>query len=207
MKDKGATVRMRPFDAATMDFKPILMKLKVQDRPEAMVMIGYENDYVGILRAAKIIKPEVRIAVAAWSLAIQKMATEFPDLVDHVCGGSTLSYPPQFKDGEAREFADTYHRMFNKYPDFQSVFGYVQAALLFDALSRAADAGHLDRQGIIDALHKTDKVTLIGRVRFDEHGDNADFAQRIAQHQNGKINLVWPAAAATGELILPARSW
>ena len=44
-----------------------------------IAMIGYENDYVGILRAAKVLKPDVKAMVGVWSLATSKMQDDFPN--------------------------------------------------------------------------------------------------------------------------------
>jgi branched-chain amino acid transport system substrate-binding protein len=54
---KGVKVGMHSFDPAITDFKPIINKIKLQDRSEFILMVGYENDYVGILRAARVLKP------------------------------------------------------------------------------------------------------------------------------------------------------
>ena len=204
---KGVKVTMHAFDPATNDFKPIVHKIKLQDRPEAIAMIGYENDYVGILRAAKVLKPDIKTISGVWSLATSKMAQEFPDLMENVSGTSTLSYPAEFTTSEAKEFAETYQKMFNKAPDYLGIFGYVQSKLLFDAAARAADAGTLDKGGIAGELRKTVTDTVIGKVRFDENGDNPEFTHRMGQHQAGKVVLVWPADAATGKMKYPGLPW
>ncbi|MCR6631460.1 MAG: ABC transporter substrate-binding protein [Magnetospirillum sp.] len=142
---KGMKVTLHPFDPSITDFKPIVHKIKLQDRPEAIAMIGYENDYVGVLRAAKVLKPEIKIISGVWSLATAKMWQEFPDLMEGVCGTSTLSYPAEFTTPEAKEFAETYQRMFNKAPDYLGIFGYVQSKLLFEAVARAQDTGTIDK--------------------------------------------------------------
>ena len=204
---KGVKVTMHAFDPATNDFKPIIHKIKLQDRPEAIAMIGYENDYVGILRAAKILKPDIKTITGVWSLATSKMAQEFPDLMENVSGTSTLSYPAEFTTQEAKDFAETYQKMFNKAPDYLGIFGYVQSKLLFDAAARAADAGTLDKGGIATELRKTVTDTVIGKVRFDQNGDNPEFTHRMGQHQGGKVVLVWPADAATGKIKYPGLPW
>jgi branched-chain amino acid transport system substrate-binding protein len=79
-------VTAHAFDPAISDFKPIINKIKLQDKPEVIAMIGYENDYVGILRAARVLKPAVKAMVGVWSLATPKMAADFPDLVPNVYG-------------------------------------------------------------------------------------------------------------------------
>lgn len=205
--EEGKRVTMHPFDPSVTDFKPILNKIKLRDKPEAIAMIGYENDYVGILRAAKVMKPDVKAIAGVWSLATPKMWADFPDLMQDVYGTSTLSYPAEFKTPEERTFAETYQRMFHKEPDYLGVFGYVQSMLLFEAAARAADAGTLGQGGIADELRRTDTPTLIGTVRFDAHGDNVNFSHRMGQHQDGKIVLVWPPEAATGQPVFPAVPW
>ena len=204
---KGVKVTLHAFDPSTNDFKPIIHKIKLQDRPEAIAMIGYENDYVGILRAAKVLKPDIKTIDGVWSLATPKMWQEFPDLMDGVVGTSTLPYPTEFTTPEAKEFAETYQRLYNKAPDYLGVFGYVQSKLLFDAAARAQDAGTIDKGGIAAELRKAETVTLIGKVRFDDSGDNPEFTHRMGQHQGGKVVLVWPAEAANGKIKFPAVPW
>jgi branched-chain amino acid transport system substrate-binding protein len=43
-----AKVVLHPFDPAITDFKPIINKIKLQDKPEVILMSAYENDYAGI---------------------------------------------------------------------------------------------------------------------------------------------------------------
>lgn len=206
-KATGVKVTLHAFDPSTTDFKPIVHKIKLQDRPEAIAMIGYENDYVGILRAAKVLKPEIKTISGVWSLATAKMWQEFPDLMEGVSGTSTLSYPAEFNTPEAKEFAETYQRLYNKAPDYLGVFGYVQSKLLFDAAARAQDAGSIDKGGIAEELRKSNAQTVLGLVRFDANGDNPEFTHRMGQHQNGKVALVWPADAATAKMNFPAVPW
>lgn len=204
---KGVTVTMHEFDGATSDFKPLINKVKLQDRPDVVAMVGYENDYVGILRAAKVLKPNVKAMVGVWSLATSQMAKEFPDLMENVHGTSMLPYPVEFTQPEALEFAATYKKLFNKEPDYLGQFGYVQTRLLIDAILRADAAGTLASGGLPDELRKTDAQTLIGRVTFDAKGDNPNFTHRMGQHQGGKVVLVWPKEFANGAMRFPATPW
>jgi branched-chain amino acid transport system substrate-binding protein len=204
---KGVTVTMHEFDGATSDFKPLINKVKLQDRPDVVAMVGYENDYVGILRAAKVLKPDVKAMVGVWSLATSQMAKEFPDLMENVHGTSMLPYPVEFTQPEALEFAATYKKLFNKEPDYLGQFGYVQTRLLIDAILRADAAGTLAGGGLPEELRKTDAQTLIGRVTFDAKGDNPNFTHRMGQHQGGKVVLVWPKEFANGAMRFPATPW
>jgi branched-chain amino acid transport system substrate-binding protein len=208
LKAKGVKVTVHPFDPAITDFKPILHKIRLQDRPDVLAMIGYENDYVGILRASQVLKPDVRAVVGVWSLATEQMAKEFPDLTEYVFGTSTLPYPPKFDASDAQKFASVCKELYGKSPDYLGVFGYVQTRLLLDAMVRAEEAGTLDKPGgLAEELRKTDTKTLIGRARFDESGDNPAFAHRMGQHQKDEVVLVWPPDEATGKMIYPAKPW
>lgn len=207
MTAKGIKVTSHAFDPAITDFKPIINKVKLQDKSDVLLMSGYENDYVGIIRAAKVLKPPVKSVVGLWSLAVPKMATDFPDLMPNVIGTAMLPYPVEYKDVEGKQFADTYKRMFNKDVDYLSQFGYVKASLLFEAIARSADNGTLKKGGLSDELRKTNRNTLIGQVSFDANGDNPNFQQRMGQHESGKIVIVSPAGDATGKLKFPAVPW
>jgi branched-chain amino acid transport system substrate-binding protein len=204
---KGIKVAMHAFDPAITDFKPIINKIKLQDRSEFVVMSGYENDYVGILRAARVLKPNVKGMAGVWSLATPKMAADFPDLMPKVYGTAVLPYPVAFSTPDGKEFADTYRKLFNKEPDYLGQFGYVQSMLLFEAIARAADKGTLQKNGVAEEMRKTDRQTLIGRVQFGENGDNKNFTQRMGQHQGKQVVLVWPKDAATGKPLYPGVPW
>ncbi|QFQ89830.1 ABC transporter substrate-binding protein (plasmid) [Paracoccus kondratievae] len=204
---EGKKVTLHPFDPSIADFKPVLHKIKLQDRPEAIAMVGYENDYVGIIRAAKVLKPDAKAIMGTWSLATPKMWQDFPDLMNNVYGTAPLPYPAQFNTPEEQTFAEAYKEMHNKEPDYLGIFGYVQGLLLFNAVAEAYDAGTLNSGGVQDALRKTEHDTLIGKVIFDESGDNTNFAHRMAQHQDGAVAIVWPKESATAEARFPAVPW
>jgi branched-chain amino acid transport system substrate-binding protein len=204
---KGVKTTLHPFDPAITDFKPIINKVKLQDKPDVIAMVGYENDYVGIIRAAKVLKPDVKAMVGVWSLATSKMYDDFPDLMSNVYGTALLPFPAEFTTPDGKDFAETYKKLFGKEPDYLGQFGYVQSQLLFDAIVRAFDAGTLKSGGVAAELRKTSKDTLIGRVVFDDKGDNPNFAHRMGQHQGGKVVVVWPREYANGKMNFPAVPW
>ncbi|NRR30787.1 ABC transporter substrate-binding protein [Oxalobacteraceae bacterium] len=204
---KGVTAIGHSFDPAITDFKPIVNKIKLQDKSEVILMVGYENDYVGILRAARVLKPQVKAMIGAWSLATPKMAAEFPDLMPNVYGTALLPFPATFETADGKTFADTYRELYKKDADYLGQFGYVQGMLLFEAIARAADKGSIKKGGVADEMRKTDRDTLIGRVQFSANGDNPNFIHRMGQHQDKKIVIVWPKAQATGKIVYPGVPW
>lgn len=204
---KGVKTVTHSFDPAITDFKPIINKIKLQDKSEIILMVGYENDYVGILRAARVLKPPVKAMIGVWSLATPKMASEFPDLMPNVYGTALLPFPATFDTADGKAFADTYKALYKKEPDYLGQFGYVQSMLLFEAIARAADKGTAKKGGVADELRKTDRETLIGRVQFGANGDNPNFVHRMGQHQGKNIVIVWPKENATGKMVYPGLPW
>jgi branched-chain amino acid transport system substrate-binding protein len=207
LASKGVKATSHSFDPAITDFKPIINKIKLQDKSEAILMVGYENDYVGILRAARVLKPPVKAMIGVWSLATPKMASEFPDLMPNVYGTALLPFPAIFETADGKTFADAYKALYKKEPDYLGQFGYVQSMLLFEAIARAADKGTVKKGGVADELRKTDRDTLIGRVQFAANGDNLNFVHRMGQHQGKNIAIVWPKESATAKMVYPGLPW
>ncbi|WP_417821217.1 ABC transporter substrate-binding protein [Terasakiella sp.] len=207
LSEKGLKVSTHEYDAHVKDFKSIVNKIKLRDRSEAILMVGYESEYVGILRAAKLLKPDVKAMIGVWSLATGKMAKEFPDLMENVYGTAMLPFPVSFNSPKQKLFYEAFKANFKDEPSYLEQFGYVQTRLLGEAIVRAFDKNELNLKGIAEELRKTDEETVSGRVRFDEHGDNPEFVQRVGQHQKGTIPLVWPATSKTGEKVFPGTPW
>lgn len=207
MSAKGINVVMHPFEATTTDFKPLINKIRIVDRPDAVNMIGYENDYVGILRAARVLKPEIKAMVGAWQIATSKMARDFPELVDRTYGTEMLPIPASFTTAEGKAFEASFQSMYRQEPDYLSLYGFTQGMLLFEAIARAEADGTLEQGGIARQLRDTPAETLIGQVQFDARGDNVKFMQNIGQHQRGKIAIVWPERNASGPWEFPGVPW
>lgn len=207
LRAQSVKVTVHMFEPSMTDFKPVVNKIRLQDKPDVMLMIGYENDYIGILRAAKVLKPQLKAVMGAWSLATPKMASEFPDLVNNVIGCAMLPHPAQFGTAEGKAFVDAYVAAYKKEPDYVAEFAFVQSVLLFNAMARAADAGTLKKDGIAAELRAKPQDTLIGKVSFAANGDNPSFLNNMAQIQGDRIVLVWPKERATGKLNFPALPW
>lgn len=209
LKAKGVTTTLHPYDPSISDFKPLINKVKLQDKPDAMAMLGYENDYVGILRAARVLKPDLKAIAAPWAFASPKMAQSFPDLVPNVYGATVLASPADYRSADQRDFSETYQRLFNGASNYQSQTSFVYAQLLFDAIAGAQKAGTLDKGGLADTLRATRRDdTFLGKVSFDARGDNPNYIAHMGQFaRDGKLALVWPADYATAKPVYPGVPW
>lgn len=209
LKAQGVTTTLHAYDSSISDFKPLINKVKLQDKPDAMAMLGYENDYVGILRAARVLKPDLKAIAAPWAFASPKMAQSFPDLVPNVYGATVLSSPADYRSADQRDFSQTYERLFHGPSNYQSQTSFVYGQLLFDAIASAQKAGTLDKGGLADTLRATQRDdTFLGKVSFDARGDNPNYVAHMGQFsRDGKLALVWPASFATAKPAYPGVPW
>lgn len=205
---KNIKVAMHAFDPHTTDFKPILNKVKLQDQPEVLAMVGYENDHLGILRAAKVLKPEVKAIVGPYSTTTSKLASEFPDLVSKIFGFVMLPNPIDTSNREAKEYHETFKKLYKRDGDDSAAqWGYVQALIMCEAIKRADEAGTLAKGGLVDELRKTNRESMLGTIKFDETGDNSAFMTFVGQVQNGQIPVVWPKGVANATPVYPGVPW
>ena len=69
-------------------------------------------------------------------------------------------------------------------------------------------AGVIDDELINDAIHTLEITTVFGNYQVDpETGMQTGKEIYAIQIQDGKREIVWPAEAATAELIFPAPAW
>ena len=127
--------------------------------------------------------------------------------MQNLYGTAVLPYPVTFTTDEGRKLDAVYKETYQREIDYQAVMGYIAASTLFDAIGRAAEKGAPTRDAVIDELRKTDRASIVGRIRFNEAGDNPGFALGIAQHQGGKIVIVSPKERATGVAAFPGVPW
>jgi branched-chain amino acid transport system substrate-binding protein len=78
---------------------------------------------------------------------------------------------------------------------------YALIEILADAIERA---GTLDHDAVRDAIAATDGLeTIIGPITFRDDG-TAEVPNPHMQRIEGGIQLIWPAEAATADLVYPA---
>lgn len=208
LKARGVSVALNVFDPGLTDFKPLINKIKLQDKPDAILLFAYENDYVNILRAARLLKPEVKAVISSWSLLTAQMIADFPTLLPNVYGALNSSMPPIYKSDNQRQFTEKFVELHKTEPSFQSQLAYVQAQVLLEAILRSHERGTLKKAGgLADELRKTNMKTLQGDVRFDEKGNNIASVVGMGQVQDGKVLLIWPPERADGKAIFPAVPW
>lgn len=205
----GVKVMMHAFEPSTTDFTPIINKVRLQDRPEAILMVGYQNDEIGIMRAAKVLKPKIKTLIGTYEVTVPEMIKDNADLAQNVFGLSLLSFPAEFPTPDGKVFAKIHEDLFKGH-DFSYIeeYGYAGAKVLFDAIQHVSAKNEKPTPDNLRAeLAKTDVDTVLGHIRFNSDGLNTEYMQHIGQIQGKKVVIVWPDKLATGKMVYPGLPW
>ena len=173
--------------------------------PDVFIGGGHYNDAVLFLQSTQ----ELGIRPDAMLITV---GPSNPQLVDDL-GASVNGVlgPTQWEPamayegsyfGSAADYADYYESLWGERPVYQAASSTAAALALHLAIEAA---GSLDTDGVRKALRELDVETFYGPIRFDDRGVNVAKAMGTVQVQDGQIVVVAPTAAATGELVYPAR--
>ncbi len=114
-----------------------------------------------------------------------------------------------FKDkffGDSRKFAEYYRSKFTR-PIAYHVAG---AAACIETYVLAMQAAKSTRpEAVRDALAAADYETFYSRIKFTPEGDGDEILMggMIGQVQKGKLEIVYPKAAASAAAVYPAPAW
>lgn len=102
--------------------------------------------------------------------------------------------------GTGADYAERYGARYGEAPTYHAA-GATAAALALQLAIEAA--GSTDTDAVRDALLELDAETFYGPIDFDRRGRNWGKPMGAVQVQDGGLELVTPAAAATAELVYP----
>ncbi|WP_420627048.1 amino acid ABC transporter substrate-binding protein [Candidatus Poriferisodalis sp.] len=173
--------------------------------PDVFVGGGHYNDAVLFLRSAQ----ELGIRTDAMLITV---GPSNPQLVDDLgVSVNGVLGPTQWEPamayegsyfGSAADYADYYESLWGERPVYQAASSTAAALALHLAIEAA---GSLEFDDVREALQELDVETFYGPIRFDDRGVNVAKPMGTVQVQDGQIVVVAPTAAATGELVYPAR--
>lgn len=190
-------VQLAAFPADNTQFTSIIAEAKAKDAeimlidvitPQAitirkqMAAAGYAPKFIDIERGAE---------PAQFVAALGKLA-------DGVVGGGY--WDPSFPFPGAAGLAKSFEAETGQSSSQHIADSYAVAVVMLDAI-RAA--GSTDPAAINAALAKTDKMTVVGPIRFDDT-HTAKLPMVSVQWQGGKTAVIWPEAMATGKILFPA---
>jgi branched-chain amino acid transport system substrate-binding protein len=199
----------------TLDFKPIMTKVKGQ-KPDFLLMVAVSTtDAILMTRHAK----EIGVAPRAFvgfggGFGVADFATELQKMSDYVFSSAAWSGNPN--DPATKAFYEKFEKKYGFRPKEHEVEGYAVIYIIADALKRAKLTGKLeqDREAIRQSLLKTDMTTVFGKVKFgnwegplgDKYTNQNVYSPDhsvLAQWLSGKLLNVYPKANAETEYVFP----
>jgi branched-chain amino acid transport system substrate-binding protein len=210
-----AVVADEAYPVNTLDFKPIMTKVKGTN-PDFVLMVAVATtDAILVTRHAKEMGLTPRAFVGfGGGFGVADFATQLGPLGENVFSSAAWSGNPN--DPKTKAFYDKFHKKYGIWPHEHEVEGYAAIYILADALKRAKLTGNLeaDRDAIRKALLATEMTTVFGKVKFGNYagplGDpytnqNVYSPEHsvMAQWRGGQLLNVWPRAFAETSLVFP----
>ncbi|HTP50508.1 MAG TPA: ABC transporter substrate-binding protein [Anaeromyxobacteraceae bacterium] len=216
LKSKNVpVVAEEAYPVNTLDFKPIMTKVKGTNPDYLLLMAVATTDAILLTRHAKEMGIEPRAFVGfGGGFGVADFASQLGPLAQNVFSSAAWSGNPN--DPRTKAFYDKFHARYGIWPHEHEVEGYAAIFILADAMKRAHLTGNLeaDRDEIRKALAATDMTTVFGKVKFGNWtGPTGDpFTNQniyspehsvLAQWRDGQLLNVWPKAYAETALVFP----
>ena len=199
----------------TLDFKPIMTKVKGTNPDYLLMMAVATTDAILLTRHAK----EIGVAPRAFvgfggGYGVADFATQLGPQAQNVFSSAAWSGNPN--DPKTKAFYEKFHSRYGIWPKEHEVEGYAAIQIIADALRRAKLTGDVarDRDAVRQALPATDTTTVFGKVKFGNWtGPTGDpFTNQniyspehsvLAQWRDGKLLNVYPKAYAETDMVFP----
>ncbi|WP_162934988.1 branched-chain amino acid ABC transporter substrate-binding protein [Pseudomonas cavernae] len=179
----GSITSLSGLNATDMDFSSTITALK-QQQPD-VIYLGFVMPQLALFAkqaqelglTAKLIMPD-----GGYTDELMKLGGNGAE-------GALVSFqaPPYDSSPELRELRALYSKTFNSDPGPQTVYGWVQAQILANAMQNADE---LSRTAILEELRKTDLDTALGHIKFDDKGGISSGGLYLYQVEGGKFKLV-----------------
>ena len=212
---KVPIVNDEAYPVNTLDFKPVMTKVKSQN-PDFLLLVAVSTtDAILLVRHAKEIGVTPRAFVGfGGGFGVADFTTELGPLSENVFSSAAWSGNPN--DAATKAFYKKFYDKYKFYPKEHEVEGYGVIYILADALKRAKLTGKLegDREAIRQALLKTDMTTVFGKVKFgnyagplgDKYTNQNIYSPEhsvLAQWKGGKLLNVYPKSNAEIDYVFP----
>ncbi|MBN9582881.1 MAG: ABC transporter substrate-binding protein [Afipia sp.] len=190
------------FDTSTSDFSPLFAKVKASGAQYLIVILSHASSDVFVKQWH-----DAQVPVPIGGIDVKSQDADFFTRVGGKALGETvglfaIAAPLTPK---TMPFWNEFVKRFGTAPVYTGVGAYDAVHVYADAVRRA---GSVAPDAVIKELEKTDYVGIAGKIQFDDTHDvktgpglqNLLFAQ---WQKDGARIVVWPKAAATGQMIPP----
>jgi branched-chain amino acid transport system substrate-binding protein len=188
-----------PHPTPTRDFNNVALKIKAQN-PDLVIPANYYNEYVLLARTMQQqrVRPKGIYSVLGGAASSYKFVKEFPEAAQYIMDCNHWFDPKNPKALELRKKVEAQGQFYT----YEVFMNYSCVLLVADALQRA---GAADRAKLITALESstfTGHVMPYGPTKF-VNGQNQGAAPVNTQVQGNDIQVIFPAAFASGKPVFP----
>jgi branched-chain amino acid transport system substrate-binding protein len=200
------TVYYKVYPAETTDYTPIALGV-IASKADVVIAGTHLPDITAFIQdfRQQHYTPKMLIATAG-----PDQGSQFSDAVGAGNTEGTLVpngwYPKLDALGNA-DFVAAYVAKYGGTPDLVSVDaaeGYSVGQVVAQAVAKV---GSLDNAAIIKELHSDTFQSIQGTAKFDSTGQNTAAVAYLFQWQSNALQVVFPAADATGQLEYPKPDW
>jgi branched-chain amino acid transport system substrate-binding protein len=191
------TVYYQVYDPSTTNFDSIATAI-AHDRPQMIIQGAVADDGAQFVRSLQKIDYNPKILFQtnaptdeAYPSAIGGTASA-NGVFTAQSWSSTATYPGN------QGFVQAYTKMFGAPPTEDAANSYTAGQVLQAAVKAV---GSLDQQALANWLHNHTVSTIVGPLKWDKAGD-PEGSLLLSQWQNGTLQIVAPASAATSKTIL-----
>jgi branched-chain amino acid transport system substrate-binding protein len=134
------------------------------------------------LRAAGYIKA-IMGASTIWD---QKLIDGVGTSSEETYSSSAYIYPQNVGDSRGEEFLNAYREAYGTEPTVVAVTTYESANLIQQAIANGGPA----REGVMEAMRKSDYDSMLGHVTFDQNGDRIEKFLVAGKVSDGAFHFV-----------------
>jgi branched-chain amino acid transport system substrate-binding protein len=201
LKQGVATGDLEVHRGGASDFTPQLLKAKAAGA-DAWIAFGEGRDAAEMVKSLKKngYAPRLFFASGASDPALMEMIGQ-----DAEYALGARAYDARSAAPANQAFVKAFTARFSFRPGPSAAEGYAAGTVLAEGVRRA---GTLDQEKLRAALASLAMQTVFGEHKVDPlTGEQVAARPLVTQIQKGRVELVWPRALATAELVLPYPAW
>lgn len=191
------------YPTGTKDFTS-MMQVMGSHTPDTLIVGGYTGDIITMRR--QMAEQGQKIKMMGVTLGptlpgfIETLGPLAEGMLEPVQWTPADPVKDQFLGWTAADYASLYQKEMGRVPDYHPPQSSAAVEVFVHAIETT---GSLDPEKLRDAIAATDMQTFYGAIRFNEKGQNIGKGMSVVQVQGGKLQTVYPPAAATAPLVYP----
>lgn len=211
-KEQGLEVVYKEqYPSNTQDVSSLITAVKAQN-PDIILGAGHAADAILIMKGLK----DQKVNAKAYAFSVGPTSPDFRKTLekdaDFVLGIGPWTEAMKFQGsdifGTPKKFADMMRAKYGE-ENYKTVpYQAASAAAALLAYQKAIEAaGSTDPKAVRDELAKLDLPSFYGTIKFTPEGIIVKPMGVVQLNPDGKVYTVYPADAANGEFLYPAKPW